>query len=154
MCHNFEEASDVADRVAIMNEGSIVQIGTLKNIIESPKNEFVARFVKSQNIFRGTSDGQRIKIGSISIEKKNPIKGDATIVIRPENITIHKSSNNGGENTFYGIVKYIKPKPYFTEIVVDIGLPIIIYSMDNKNLSKDDEIIVKIPSEKVVVINR
>ena len=50
VCHNFEEASDAADQIAIMNDGRIIQTGTLKEIMDKPKNEFVARFVKSQNV--------------------------------------------------------------------------------------------------------
>ncbi|MBN1278056.1 MAG: ATP-binding cassette domain-containing protein, partial [Deltaproteobacteria bacterium] len=76
VCHNFEEASDVADRIAIMNDGRIVQVGTLKEIMENPKNEFVARFVKTQNIFGGVSDGSRIQIGDTSIAKKHSFKGE------------------------------------------------------------------------------
>ena len=83
--HNFEESSDVADRIAIMNQGEIVQVGTLDEIKRTPRNEFVARFLKSQNIFSASSDGSVLRAGGTTIiANDNPFKGDVTAVVRPE----------------------------------------------------------------------
>ncbi len=154
VCHSFEEASDVADRIAIMNDGTIIQIGTLKEVMEAPKNEFVARFMKSQNIFYGLSDGSTVKIGKTVLFRKNPFKGDVLVVIRPENIAIVENENNKGQNVFSGKVENAKRKPYFTEIAVDINPPFVIYSPTEKKYNKGDNIIISIPPEKIVVIEK
>ena len=154
VCHNFEEASDVADRIAIMNTGSIVQTGTLKQVMEAPKNEFLAKFVKSQNIFSGIAHGSGLKIGETAFVKKNTIEGDVIVAIRPESIEILGKNSHKGENLFSGTVKSSLLKPYFSEIVVDIGIPLIIYTMKGKAFNRGDEVNVRIPPEKIVMIEK
>jgi molybdate/tungstate transport system ATP-binding protein len=154
VCHNFEEASDVADRIAIMNEGRIIQAATLEEIMGAPKNEFVARFVKSQNIFDGVSDGATIRIGQTALVKENPFKGDVIVAIRPASIAILEDGDTKGENLFCGNVRSSLLKPYFTEISVDIGLPLIIYSMRERRFNRGDKIRLRIPPEKIVIMGK
>ena len=155
VCHNFEEASDVADRIAIMDDGKIVQTGTLKEVMEAPKNEFVARFMKSQNIFSGHSDGSTIKIGkTTTLVKKNTFTGDVIVAIRPENIAIVENEKDKGQNIFSGKVENTKHKPYFTEIAVDMDLPLIVYSLTENKYKNGDSIKVRIPPEKTVVFEK
>ena len=154
VCHNFEEASDVADRIAIMKDGTIIQTGTLKEVMEAPENEFVARFMKSQNIFYGLSDGSTVKIGKTALARKNLFKGDVIIAIRPENIAIVENKNDKGQNVFSGKVESAKLKPYFTEIAVDIGLSLIIYTTSEKKYDKGDNIKVRISPEKIIIIEK
>ncbi|WP_319407618.1 ABC transporter ATP-binding protein [uncultured Desulfosarcina sp.] len=154
VCHNFEEASDVADRIAIMNEGSIVQTGTLKQVMEAPKNEFLARFVKSQNIFSGIAHGSGLKIGETALVKKSTFEGDVIVAIRPESIKISRENSQKGENLFSGTVENSLLKPYFSEVVVDIGIPLIIYTMKGKTFNRGDKVNVRIPPEKIVVIEK
>jgi len=154
VCHNFEEASDVADRIAIMNDGRIIQTGTLKEIMGAPKNEFVARFVKSQNMFSGFSDGSTLKIGKTALVKANSFQGDVIVAIRPESIALLEKKDNKGDNLFSGKVESSLLKPYFAEIEVDIGLPLIIYTMEGRKFNRGDSIKVRIPPEKIVVIEK
>ncbi len=51
--HDQEEAMDVADRVVIMNEGKIEQIGTPEEVYDHPENPFVYDFLGSVNLFKG-----------------------------------------------------------------------------------------------------
>ncbi|WP_319526556.1 ABC transporter ATP-binding protein [uncultured Desulfosarcina sp.] len=154
VCHNFEEASDVADRIAIMNEGSIVQTGTLKQVMEAPKNEFLAKFVKSQNIFTGIANGSGLKIGETTLVKENTFEGDVIVAIRPESIEISGKNSNKGENLFSGTVESSLLKPYFSEVVVDIGIPLIVYTMKEETFTRGDKVNVRIPPEKIVVIEK
>jgi len=52
--HDQQEALSVSDRIAIMNQGDILQIGTPHDIYESPATDFVARFIGDTNLFDGT----------------------------------------------------------------------------------------------------
>ncbi|MCG7853302.1 MAG: ABC transporter ATP-binding protein [Methanosarcinaceae archaeon] len=154
VCHNFEEASDVADQIAIMNDGKIIQTGALKEIMDKPKNEFLAKFVKSQNVFDATSDGSVLKVGKITLVRKNPSKGNVIIAIRPENIAIVENKNDKGQNVFSGKVKSGLSKLYFTEVALDIGLPLIIHTASEKKYSKGDSLKVRIPPEKIVIMEK
>ncbi len=51
--HDFEEAVALADRIGVMNQGKVVQVGSPEEIFRKPESEFVARFVGVRNIFRG-----------------------------------------------------------------------------------------------------
>ncbi|MCD6293752.1 MAG: ABC transporter ATP-binding protein, partial [Deltaproteobacteria bacterium] len=154
VCHNFEEASDVADRIVIMNDGTIIQTGTLKEVMEAPKNEFVARFVKSQNIFDAVSDGSTIRIGQTTLVKENPFKGNVVVAIRPENIAIVENEKAKGQNVFSGEIKSSLLKLYFTEVAMDISFPLIIHTASKKGYNKGDSIKVKIPPEKIVIVGK
>jgi spermidine/putrescine transport system ATP-binding protein len=52
--HDQQEALSVSDRLAVMNQGDILQIGTPHEIYESPATDFVARFIGETNLFDGT----------------------------------------------------------------------------------------------------
>jgi sulfate transport system ATP-binding protein len=58
--HDQEEAMEVADRIVIMNQGKIEQVGTPEEIYNNPKNEFVYNFLGHCNLFTGWRDEQGI----------------------------------------------------------------------------------------------
>ena len=97
--HDQQEALSVSDRVAVMNEGRIVQIGTPFEIYESPSTPFVAHFIGETNYFSGKVteliDNNRAKvelpdIGTIAVYRDKPFEvGDSVkVTIRPEKIRI------------------------------------------------------------------
>ena len=71
--HDQEEAMVLADRIAVMDNGAFIQIGSPTEIYEFPKNRFVANFIGSANIFEGrvienTSKSVKITTGLGEIE--------------------------------------------------------------------------------------
>ncbi|ETX09989.1 ABC transporter ATP-binding protein [Marinomonas ushuaiensis DSM 15871] len=62
--HDQEEAMAMGDRIAILNHGEIVQIGSAEDIYLSPKNEFVANFIGQMNHFEGQLKEQALSFGS------------------------------------------------------------------------------------------
>ena len=56
--HDQIEAMTTADRIVVMNQGGIEQVGTPEDIYERPTSEFVARFIGGSNIFKGPRQGQ------------------------------------------------------------------------------------------------
>jgi ABC-type Fe3+/spermidine/putrescine transport system ATPase subunit len=137
-----------------MNDGRIVQTGALKKMMEAPKNEFVARFLKSQNIFSGVSDGSTLKIGNTVIVKENSYKGDVIVAIRPENIAIVEDKDVQENNVFQGKVQRSILKPYFADVSVDIGISLIMYSMIEREFNMGDSMRVRIPTEKIIVMGK
>ena len=99
--HDQTEALSVSDRIAIMNKGEILQIGTPNEIYESPENAFVADFIGETNFLSGKVTEVHEKhgyietpiLGRMKIELDKPVKVGDTVVLtlRPEKI---KSSNN------------------------------------------------------------
>lgn len=108
--HDQEEALAMSDRIAVMHEGHILQLGTSKEIYERPVNRFVADFVGRMNFWNGEVTGEedgmkRIQIEEISVRSKlddsseNPSKGQGVLVaVRPEKIHLHSEPSEDFEN--------------------------------------------------------
>jgi sulfate transport system ATP-binding protein len=65
--HDQEEAFEVSDRVVIMNKGKIEQIGSPAEIFERPANPFVMDFLGNVNVFHGSVQSGRAKLGNIEV---------------------------------------------------------------------------------------
>lgn len=101
--HDQEEAMTLSTRIAVMNEGEFVQIGTPTEIYEYPENRFVANFIGSANMFEGrvTDNGRdhvSVKCHGIDtdfyIDHGMSIKEGASvwIAVRPEKVKISKQA--------------------------------------------------------------
>lgn len=70
--HDQEEALTMSDRVAVMSEGRVEQVGSPRALYEGPDSVFVADFLGNMNFFRGrldhaTGEGCRISVGGIGM---------------------------------------------------------------------------------------
>ena len=112
--HDQEEAMAVSDRIAVLNNGRLEQIGTPSEIYETPKSRFVARFIGDTNFFDGTVEEVASKEYSIlHFDDFPPVKcyhdlpltmGDLVhLSVRPEKIQISKEKPS--ENTLYNCMK-------------------------------------------------
>ena len=61
--HDQEEALELADRIAVMKDGKLVQVGTPEDVYENPANQFVYEFLGSVNLFHGRVTGGRLQVG-------------------------------------------------------------------------------------------
>jgi len=95
--HDQEEAMTMADRLAVMNEGRIVQVGTPNEVYEAPTSRFAAEFIGSTNLFEGslTSDSERLfRCGDLDVplQVQNPLNARThravQISLRPERISL------------------------------------------------------------------
>jgi iron(III) transport system ATP-binding protein len=95
--HDQEEAMAISDRIAIMDSGQIAQIGTGEELYQRPASRFVARFLGSANLLRGTvvsgkPDSTTIEIGNHRWElaSKSPVAIGQPVdaVVRPEALTL------------------------------------------------------------------
>ncbi|MGI6082904.1 MAG: sulfate/molybdate ABC transporter ATP-binding protein [Limnochordia bacterium] len=75
--HDQEEALEVADRVVIMNEGRIEQVGSPEQVYEQPANPFVCQFLGSVNLFQGRLDKGRFCWGTGGAETNGSIDDDS-----------------------------------------------------------------------------
>ena len=87
--HDQVEAMTLADRIVVMNEGRIEQIGTPEDLYERPANIFVASFIGSpkMNLLEGTSDGASIVSALGRLAAPTPA-GPVTLGVRPEHIAV------------------------------------------------------------------
>ena len=97
--HDQEEALTLSDRIAIFNEGTVVQVGTPQEVYERPLTVFAAQFLGDANIFHGTpvDGGLRLGDGTV-IGTAGPCKG--TAIVRPEKITVRAGQESPRGNAF------------------------------------------------------
>lgn len=92
--HDFEEALSLGERVAVLNKGQVVQVGTPEDIMRRPNSEFVAGFALSRNLFQGNAagaeDGSLVDIGGVRIKAETTLRGTVHASIRPEDIFISR----------------------------------------------------------------
>lgn len=92
--HDQEEAMSMADRIAVMNNGEVLQIGTPTDLYSNPKNSFIADFVGSSNILKGTVVGTKggfstVKVSGHQLKSAYQVEHkNVDVIIRPENIYI------------------------------------------------------------------
>ena len=88
--HDQEEALSMADRIVVMNEGKVEQIGTPNEVYCKPETLFVADFIGEMTQFRGTISGKSlVKIGNTElnmVEHRFSQGREVSITIRPEDI--------------------------------------------------------------------
>ena len=95
--HDQEEALSMADRIVVMNQGTIEQVGTPLEIYRDPASLFVADFIGEMNQLPAQALGRIIKIGDVELRcDNNALSGSAIATIRPEDVLPVKTA---GENT-------------------------------------------------------
>jgi ABC-type Fe3+/spermidine/putrescine transport system ATPase subunit len=90
--HDQEEAMTLADRILILNDGRIEQVGTPEEIYRRPASLFAADFIGESNILRGSRDGDTFVLENgvvVPISARAP-GGVSSLVIRPEAMRIGK----------------------------------------------------------------
>jgi len=110
--HDQDEALTMSDRIGVMHDGQLLQVGTPEEIYERPSTRFVADFIGETNFLGATSDyGERVILdGGAAIEV---VGGPAsagrtvTVAIRPEKIMLHTAGDKpvSGANTLPGRVR-------------------------------------------------
>ena len=117
--HDQEEALTMSDKIVVMKDGEIQQVGTPTDIYNEPENRYVANFIGESNIIPGVMlDDYKVMFDDISFDcvdfgfKKNE---KVDVVIRPEDLDIVKEED--GKMT--GIVKSVLCKGVHYEIMVE-----------------------------------
>ena len=100
--HDQEEALSISDRVAVLDRGSIQQVGTPMDLFDRPLNRFIAGFVGTINLLTGsaraTPGGVTFDsplVGSVMLATDRPIAGDAAIAFRPHTLTLAAANSPG-----------------------------------------------------------
>lgn len=138
--HDQEEALTLSDRIAVMNEGRIEQIGTPQEIYEYPKTEFVARFIGSINTVHGCVQEvspEKIVIGAdfqrpVTVKPSRdgqrglpPLSVGASVgfLVRPEKLKVLKSHPGPDQNFIEGVLKEMLYQGFMTQFYVQFKAP-------------------------------
>jgi len=171
--HDQEEAMTMSTRMAIMDEGTIRQIGAPHDIYEYPQSRHVAEFIGSMNIIEGVVAEQtddHVEIDSPELEgitlrvTDSPILPIGTLVavaIRPEKVKISlQEPKNRDANCVKGIVKEIAylgdMSVYYVEVpsgdIMQAALPNLL-RLSERNVKWDDEVYLTWGADNSIILS-
>ncbi len=168
--HDQSEALAISDRIAVMNEGLIAQIGTPEEIYDRPASEFVAQFIGKSNLVRGDLDDTvaadsianvATAIGDLrcTFTAKASPRRNIAIVIRPENIVIavegaEGTAAMGDANRLAGVVTDRVYLGEIREYAIDVGkgVEIVVRIPPGKSISRGDNVVLHLPPEKTIAL--
>lgn len=143
--HDFEEAVALSDRIAVMNEGTIIQIGRSEEIFRSPKTKFVADFVGFENLFSGRIKNNFFINGDFKIYTEASEAESVHAAVKANDIILSKERfESSARNSVCGEVVEIRKKINFVEISIFVGVKLKSFitesSLEKMNLKEGDKV--------------
>ncbi len=120
--HDQEEALEVSDRVVVMNQARIEQVGTPSEVFHNPASEFVIDFLGNVNVFRGRIERGQAVMSGLTIDLAGLVPQDVAqtnVYVRPHELEIERQMN--GEPAFAAQVSRINPAGSLAKIVLAVS---------------------------------
>jgi len=112
--HDQEEALSLSDRVAVMKDGRVLQVGRPKELYERPRTRFVADFVGTNNLVPGRVSGRAgaelmvdTAVGTLRAVSDVSVGERCVLAIRPENVAVDAGAGSGVGNVVRGRVTFV-----------------------------------------------
>jgi iron(III) transport system ATP-binding protein len=95
--HDQEEALSLADRLAVMREGRIVQIGAPEEVYVRPASRWAAQFVGEVNVLAGVAHGNGVETELGVFDLRAPASGSVHVAVRPEQLELRADHDGNAE---------------------------------------------------------
>lgn len=159
VCHSFEEARLVADRVGIMENGSIIQTGTPEELINQPGSLAVARILRLENILDGSARYDKERSVYTCGEAQffgPPANGAVKVYIPPWAIGLGPENDNSSCTTVSGTIDEIDNRGTAIRCRATGVLPLVFYlsrrEFYRERFTRGDEVTLSFPQEAVHVL--
>lgn len=150
--HDQDEALSMSDRIAVIKDGKIEQIGTPVEVYEKPKSIYVADFLGEANIFKGIVKDDICVCEEANIKIISKFKNDTKVdlIVRPENVKLSKEKNSDLVGTIYEQIY----DGAFTKILIKVNKKIIkaIISGNDKLYKRNDEVYLTWDIEDAIIL--
>ena len=126
VCHNFEEARLVADRIGVMRDGVLVQSGTPEELFARPRDAEMARFLRVGSLLEGAAEtageGALVRIGPLALRADAPAAGPVLIAVRADEVLVTAGPpEGGGPNVLEGTAALVSPRGVFARVDVEVA---------------------------------
>ncbi len=163
--HDQEEAMSISSRIAVMNKGKVLQVGSPIDVYMKPKDLFVATFIGRSTMLRGVisksigKDLYAVKVGSYMLIGSN-VSGETlnigervVLIARPEDFIVLDSESVSSENILYGIVELVMFIGSFKHLRVRLadGHKITVYVPSKYPIKEGEHIKVSISPEDLKI---
>jgi len=162
--HDQEEALEMSNRLAVMDGGRVMQLGTPEEVYQEPLTEFVADFLGVANLFdvecvTGSGLVRKVKFGEFTLEAQAPAghdEGPGRAVIRPECVEVVEAGLTGA-NRLPGMIDRTVFLGSTTQVMVRLPQGAVVQSLVTTNtmraeLSSGQAVTVQLPSESLRVL--
>ncbi|MDX6296743.1 MAG: spermidine/putrescine transport system ATP-binding protein [Nocardioidaceae bacterium] len=131
--HDQEEALTMSDRLAVLRDGRLMQVGTPSEVYSRPANAYVAGFLGTANLYDGVVtavDGPRTtcRVGGLDLVVETcdlAVPGaEVSVVVRPERVQVCSADDDtdrGGDNVLHGRVDHLVFRGAQTQVIVSIA---------------------------------
>ncbi len=127
--HDQEEALTMSDRLAVMSDGRVEQVGTPNEVYEEPRTTYVADFLGVSNLMDARAEGPagnglcKVRLGDFQLmagQGESDARGDVRIVIRPERVGL-EAQGATGENRVPGMVERVVYVGSILQVIVHLA---------------------------------
>jgi len=160
--HDQTEALVLADRIAVLMHGRLMQVGTPYEIFNKPLNNDLADFVGVENIFSGVVRNNDAGVAEIEVDTGDTIfgvseypGGAVKVFLRPEEIILSEHKRDGSaRNDIKGIINELQDIGPLTRVKLDSGIIALItkQSRESLGLRKGDEVYATFKATSVHVV--
>ena len=148
--HDQQEAMSVGDRIGILNQGELVQLGKPENCYNDPNDRFVANFLGEASFLPAMVDGSIgiTEIGDVELKPFDSEGKDKSILIRPWDCVIEITDDKNAE------VEWVRYEGASRTVSLILGskTKVLVKTLNNYNLSAGDKVKVKLDKTKTYTI--
>ena len=149
--HDQAEATAIADRIGVMMDGCLRQVGQPREFYEKPADSQIARFFGAENFLQGIKDGHLVHtdIGDIEVADTAVADGPVLLIVRSEAIEVGAN----GHNNFPALVQSCSYQVPVSRCQVSVkGVRLHLTHSASNYLAANNEIIVHLPRQRVHVL--
>jgi sulfate transport system ATP-binding protein len=156
--HDQEEALEVADRIVLMNDGRVEQVGTPEEVYHNPANAFVYNFLGNVNLFHSRVEAGKAFLGELPIDlpaESTPDAKSAVVFVRPHLLEIERQ-RDGGDNFPARVIHINAAGPLVkVDLLTNWGAPVHVEISHGRlfslELKKDDNVFIRPRETKLFV---
>lgn len=164
--HDLSQGQRLADRIGVLMNGELLQVGSAKDIFTSPRNRELAEFVGVENIIDGVIVSSADKIVTIDTGGKfieaisdYAVGEEVCACVRPEDITLALSRiPSSARNSFIGEITWLASVGPLTRVEIDCGFPLVAFitkrSAEEMGLARGKQVYASFKATGVHVIKR
>ncbi|WP_410563495.1 ABC transporter ATP-binding protein [Amycolatopsis sp. cmx-4-61] len=151
--HDQEEALSLADRLVVLREGTVQQIGTPEEVYAQPVNSYVASFMGYRNLLDVTvtsaaASSVTVEAAGVRLTGRGSLtEGPAKVAIRPEDFVV----GDGIENALDVTVEIVEYHGRELSISARLATGLPVYFRTDKRLAPGDTVKIGVPAERVLV---
>ena len=147
--HDQVEALSMGDRVVVMLKGHIQQVGTPKELFNTPTNRFVAGFIGSPSmnfvrarvgsggaVFAGDNFRLLLPTALVDAVARRGLE-DVWVGVRPEHLKLHRDTATTGDNLIRSVVEVVEPQGSTTIMQLSVGKEIRLIAQFNEQLDRE-----------------